>query len=353
MKNIINDITNTFPINVFSHFNYSSDATFAVTSLTEVLNEIYNFIEPGFYDKQIFVIKNLQDNFILPKERSESIRINKARLFECRADIVIQIFNNKEILLWENENIDHVFKDENNITYKFEANNELIILSNKVIDITNCSFGSRFSDEFYELEKQLFNYKLQKVKYSSCPILNDSWASDKRIFFRGGGKDIPEVYLQKSIHNFIKDMNIFKGEVGQFEPTREHNLDGAKPVDVIVRWEKSNRIALIEVKWLGKSIFEGEIKSTYTNSRANDGFVQLKQYFDLAKRDNPNKIIKCYLVVIDARRWQTNPQTTKISFSNGKYYENVEISIDEDKQYHQIYKNIHQPIRMFVEPICD
>lgn len=353
MKNIYSNIANTFPTNVFSHFNYASVATNAVGYLSEALNEIYNFIEPGFYDGHIFVVKNLTDEVILPKETSESIHINKARLFDCKGDIVIQLFENKEILLWENENIDHIFKDNRNITYHYHSSKEEIILSDKVFDITSGSFGSRFSDEFNELETQLNNYKLHKAKYSSCPILNDSWTSNKRIFFKAGGKDIPEVYLQKSLHNFIKDLQIFKGDVGQFDPTREHILGASKPVDIIVRWEKSNRIALIEIKWLGKSLHDGQIKSNHNNSRANEGFKQLKEYFDLAKQDNPNKIIKCYLVVIDARRWNTNEHTVSISHLNGMHYKNTEITIDEDKNYHQTYKNIHAPIRMFVEPICD
>jgi hypothetical protein len=194
---------------------------------------------------------------------------------------------------------------------------------------------------------------LHKIKYSSCPIFNESWISEKRIFFKGGGKDVPEKYMQESLQNFLKDLSIFKGEIGQFDPTREHNLDARKPVDIIMRWEKSNRIALIEIKWMGKSMHNGQIKSEHSNSRANEGFEQLKGYFDLAKRDSPNKIIKCYLVVIDARRWQTNAKTTTISFKNGMYYAEKDIELDDDKKYHLIYKNIHKPLRMFVEPICE
>jgi hypothetical protein len=226
-------------------------------------------------------------------------------------------------------------------------------VKNKEIDRSIRSFGSRFSDEFYELEQQLSNYYLHKINYSSCPIFSESWYSDKRIFFKGGGKNIPEKYMQQSLQNFIRDLSIFKGNIGQFEPTREHNTDARKPVDIIVRWEKSNRIALIEIKWLGKSIHNGKVKSEHSNSRANDGFLQLKEYFDLARKDYPNKLIKCYLIVIDARRWQTNEKTTTISYQNGMYYENKEIELDDNKQFHLIYKNIRAPIRMFVEPICD
>jgi len=354
MENIQTDsITGSFPLNVLKEFNYSREATLAMEIINKELRELFNFIEPGLFDKKIIIFKNLNDDILFPKDQSIGMTMNKAILFNYTKDVIIQIFNNRNILMWENIDTDTVFKCENNIVYLFESNREKYFVKNKEIDITIRSFGSRFSEEFDELEQQLNNYYLHKIKYSTCPIFSESWYSDKRIFFKGGEKDIPEKYMQQSLQNFIKDLSIFKGDIGQFEPTREHNVDARKPVDIIVRWEKSNRIALIEIKWLGKSIHNGKFKSEHLNSRANDGFLQLKEYFDLAKRDYPNKLIRCYLVVIDARRWQTNEQTTTISYQNGMHYANMEIELDDDKKFHLIYKNIRAPIRMFVEPICD
>jgi hypothetical protein len=353
MANTYESISNSFPHNVLKEFDYSEEATLAIEIINKELRELFNFIEPGLFDKKIMVIKNINDDIIFPDNDSINLTMNKALLFSYNKKIVIQLFNDRNILMWENVDVDPVFNCEDNIIYLFESNRESFFVKNKKIDITIRSFGSRYSDEFSELELQLTNYYVNKIKCSSCPIFNESWSSEKRIFFKGGGKDIPEKYMQESLQNFLKDLSIFKGEIGQFEPTREHTLDARKPVDIIVRWEKSNRIALIEIKWLGKSIHNGQIKSEHTNRRANEGFKQLKDYFDLAKRDNPNKFIKCYLVVIDARRWQTNVKTATISFTNGMYYAGKDIEIDDDKKYHSIYKNIHEPIRMFAEPICE
>lgn len=349
----INSITNSYPNNILKEFDYSDEATLAITIINQELTELFNFVEPGLFNNKIIVVKNLKDKPIFSLEESISLKMNKAKLFNFNQDIVIQLFSDRNILMWEDTEYSSIFKCNDNITYLYENNKEKFFLKGKEVDVTICAFGSRFSDEFNNLEKQLNNYYIHKVKYSSCPILQQAWSSEKRIFFKGGGKDIPEKYIQESLHNFIKDLSIFKGEVGQFDPTREHNLNVSKPVDIIVRWEKSNRIALIEIKWLGKSIHEGEFKSKFNNSRANYGYKQLKEYFDLAKRDNPNKIIKCYLVVIDARRWQTSESTSVISYSNGMYYLNKDIKLDDDKKYHLLYKNMNQPIRMFVEPICD
>jgi hypothetical protein len=349
----LESISNSFPNNVLKEFNYSEEATLAIEIINKELRELFNFIEPSLFNEEIIVIKNINDDIAFPNQDSINLAMNKALLFNYNKKIIIQLFNDRNVLMWENVDTDTIFTCDDNIIYLFESNHERFFAKNKEIDITIRSFGSRYSDEFDELELQLNKYHLHKIKYSSCPIFNESWSSEKRIFFKGGGKDIPENYMQKSLQNFLKDLSIFKGEIGQFEPTREHTLDARKPVDIIVRWEKSNRIALIEIKWLGKSIHDGNIKSEHNNDRANEGFEQLKDYFDLAKRDYPNKIIKCYLVVIDARRWRTNKETITISLKNGMYYEEKDIEIDEDKKYHLTYKNIHKPIRMFAEPICE
>jgi hypothetical protein len=352
-KKCLESISNSFPNNVLKEFNYSEEATLAIEIINKELRELFNFIEPGLFDKKIIVVKNIRDDIIFSIHNSINLNMNKALLFNYDKEIVIQLFNNRNIFMWENVDIESIFQCEDNIIYQFESNREKFFVKNKEIDITIRSFGSRYSDEFDELESQLNQYHLHKIKYSSCPIFNESWISEKRIFFKGGNANVPEKYMQESLQNFLKDLSIFKGEIGQFEPTREHNLDARKPVDIIVRWEKSNRIALIEIKWMGKSICNGKIRSNHSNDRANEGFNQLKEYFDLAKHDYPNKLIKCYLVVIDARRWRTNTKTTAISFESGMYYAEKNIELDGDKKYHLVYKNIHEPMRMFVEPICE
>lgn len=348
----LSDIESYYPNNVLKIFGYSEQATLALEIINKELKDLFNFIEPAYFENRFIVVKNFQDDYILSKVNCTNIRMNKAKLFYYKKDVIIQVFENKDVILWEDIDCSSIFDNENNLIYVFNSNKEVFFAHKQEIDITKNEFGSQFSDEFHELEKQLYNYNLHRVRHSSCPLLFDSWHSSNKIFFKGGGKDIPESFIQKSLHNFIKDLSIFKGELGQFDPTREHNTDARKPVDIIVRWEKSNRIALIEIKWMGKSIHNSEFKSNHNNSRANEGYADLKEYFDLARKDNPNKLIKCFLVVIDGRRWNTNETTTTISYSNGMHYENEEITLDEDKKFHTNHKEICKPIRMFAEPIC-
>jgi len=136
---------------------------------------------------------------------------------------------------------------------------------------------------------------------------------------------------------------------------REYTLGASKPVDVRVFWREANRAALIELKWLGQSLKgDGSIGTPYSNGRANDGMSQIKEYIDLDSSDSPEIITKGYLAVIDARRRNISSiKVSTVSRNDGLYYQNNNLSIDEDKQYWTSFPNIEEPIRMFSEPICE
>ena len=321
--------------------------------ITKTLIELFNFFEPAFFKGKFYILNELDNNFVLPENKSKLITFNKERLINQIDDFVIQIIDNN-LYLWEEFDISSCIEMENILIYHFKKNKEFFIANKEKIEITEVPFGSRFSNEFWELSNFLQKYAISKIKNSSCPIFNRSWYDGNKIFFKSGNNDIPEKYMQESLKNFIDDIRIFKGEIGQFESDREHTLGAERPVDVLIKWEKSNRVALIEIKWLGKSIKENKkITSTHTNSRANEGYIQLKDYYELAKKDYPTKIIKCYLVVIDGRRWKTNDKTISISFTDGMHYSTEELKIKDSIQYWKTYPNIEEPIRMFVEPKCE
>ncbi len=341
-----------YPVEIYKAFDNNKSLKI-LEELSKSLTELFNFFEPAFFSHKLFIFKEFDGNFILPEENGNLITFNKEILLNQNSDFAIQIIDNN-FYLWNDFDEDEIRSNTNSLIYFYENKKECFIANNQIINITEQPFGSRFSNEFWELNKFLERYAVSKIRTSSCPIFDDSWYEDKRIFFKGGGKDIPETFMQQSLKNFIDDIRIFKGEIGQFEGNREHTLGSERPVDLIVKWEKSNRIALIEIKWLGKSKDNnGSITSVHTNNRAVEGYEQLKDYYELAKKDYPTKIIKCYLVVIDGRRWQTNENTNSISRKNGMHYADKELEIDNDKQYWTLFPNIEKPIRMFVEPICE
>ena len=286
-------------LKVYQALNNNTRASKLLSEITKSLVELFNFFEPAFFDGRFYVYNELDNNFILPEKESQLITLNKEKLLNQQNNFAIQVMKNN-LYFWENFEDTTILNSTTALIYKFEKNREFFIANKNNIEITEQYFGSKFSNEFWELNNFLEKYAISKIRNSTCPIFNQSWYDKNRIFFKGGGKDIPEKFMQNSLKNFIDDIRIFKGEVGQFEGDREHTLGSERPVDLLVKWEKSNRIALIEIKWLGKSKNnDDKITSTHTNSRVNEGYFQLKEYFELAKKDNPTKIIKCYLVVID------------------------------------------------------
>lgn len=195
---------------------------------------------------------------------------------------------------------------------------------------------------FKELDEALYHYKTSVAKYSECQHLKSSMYSDNRILF----KPHPEYLLRDSLVYFLRAR--LRGEGLEVRP--EQNVDTSHPVDVKVLWGSTNHIALIEVKWLGKSLGFGASKfsSNYTASRARDGAFQLANYLDANNIQVPNHNTVGYLVVFDLRRRKTRVRTVEINQNDGFWYQDKEI--EYDPKYHEIRNDFAIPIRMFITP---
>lgn len=350
---IIENISGHFAIQIYKAFNHSDQSIKALEIIAKSLRkELYRYFEPSFFSGKFFVCKHFDDAFILDEKDGVEIYDKNILLNITDGVIVIQVLNNDRLMMWENVNTDAIFGRDDMLTYLFEENKEYFFANAEKIEIPFAPPGSMFATQFYELAKALNDYKTQRVFRSTCPIFSEAWFDDNHIFFKGGGKDIPEKHLQQSLHHYLDtNMNLR----GITPILREFNVlgDTPKPVDIVVNWGEANRLALIEVKWLGKSIPASGNPARHDNSRANEGIKDLKEkYFDQAQANMPRTIIKAYLIVIDARRHGTNRNTVTISYADGRYYENIELTIDGDKRFYQSIPGFEKPIRMFAAPIC-
>ena len=195
---------------------------------------------------------------------------------------------------------------------------------------------------FSNLDDALAYYKNPLVRSSDCPILSTVWYDDKRFFLIEG----PEDTVQCSLHIFLR--NTLRGDA---EVMREQNVDKTHPVDIRVNFHFTNNVALIEVKWLGKSKHpDGSPATEYTASRARDGAKQLACYLDRFTSSSPLSVVKGYLVVLDARRRGLDTDATSISEEDGMYYAYREIEFEP--RYHLERSDFNQPLRMFAEPVC-
>ena len=181
------------------------------------------------------------------------------------------------------------------------------------------------------------------IKDSSCPTFNNVWHDEKRIYF----KHAQEHIIRKSLTQYLK--TTFRGDC---EVRAEQNMDESHPVDIKITWSFSQRLALIEIKWLGTPCDGLKVGKPYSEHRARDGAKQLSDYLDSNRNQSPYHITRGYLVVIDGRRRGINQHVThQVNRENAFYFESKEISYNP--KYHELRNDFEEPIRMFAEPLCN
>ena len=231
------------------------------------------------------------------------------------------------------------------VIFVHDNGNETFLISDSDVPIARVFAGvqSIFSAPHYsDLANALANYRYPVVRHSDCPILETVSHDPNRLFL----KNKPEDTIQKSLQRYL-----YYTLRGDAEVMREQNVDDAHPVDIRVTFHFSNRVALIEVKWLGKSKHpDGSPATQYTPVRAVDGAHQLAGYLDCFADSSPSSVVKGYLVVLDARRRRLTNHATTIAAEDGMYYANSEIEFEP--RYEDQRSDFHQPLLMFAAPIC-
>ena len=132
----------------------------------------------------------------------------------------------------------------------------------------------------------------------------------------------------------------------------EQNVDESHPIDIRVTFNFPNRVGLIEIKWLGYSKdANGKTTTRYGQARAKGGALQLANYLDWFRESLPDRTARGYLVVFDCRRRRLNSFPFRLNSVDGFYFADHEI--EYDPAFHVNRSDFAEPIRMFVEPICD
>ena len=208
-----------------------------------------------------------------------------------------------------------------------------------VISASSSYFGIPY---FRELRTALEDYGSSWVKYAQCEIFRSSWLDDQRLVFRPG----PEYLMRRSLQRHLRSR---LREHSSVNIMPEQNINEEEPVDLKVFWGPHNRVALIEIKWLGKSARLGEDTATanYTDYRARSGSEQLARYLDKYHRESPDEEIRGYLAVFDGRRRAVPLPPAPVTPENATYYRYREIQYDEE-----ILKrpDMDSPVRFFCEP---
>jgi hypothetical protein len=231
------------------------------------------------------------------------------------------------------------------IVYVYENGVERFYVGGQIFKITNPSavHSSAFCrPTFSSLEAALDQYRTRVALDCSCYILQDAWAEPKRIFL----KPKPEATMRRSLQQYLRDC------FTDAEVRPEQTVDESHPVDIKVTWAETNRRALIEIKWLGRSRNEdGSLGTAYYEGRANEGAEQLVNYLESNKTAGPGLRTKGYLVVFDARRRSLNENTLFLRVENGLHYQGKEIVYNP--AYHEMRTDFAVPVRFFTAPVLN
>jgi hypothetical protein len=335
-----------------------------VETLLEVFNQlhrIYEHVDPEGILGSLTVFRALNEDTLgalviatasdaAPQRFSTAEHLTRGFSKEARMrDMVIQVCLSGDLLLSPVTDLDMDALAEHGVVYIYHSRADYVRVSgfDRRIPKLDSTHASMFAiPTFRSLREALEGYKWEMIRTSQCPIFSGAWEtgrSNDRLFFRSGrAEDI----MRDSLTYYLK---ISLRSIAEVRP--EQNMDESHPVDIKVSWTLSKKIALIEVKWLGKARNEeGRVTRVHTASRAGEGAQQLAEYLDQNASQAPTLETKGYLVVIDARRYGLNEKSETINREQGMYYANEEI--DYDPKYHELREDFEEPIRMFAEPIC-
>lgn len=313
--------------------------------ILETVRSIYQYITPEKHKKPIVIFKLVNDNDrVLPEELATRLNNIQSISQNLKNGFIVQHLDCEQILVWQDQSIDIKELAKKGVAYIYLNEVEKFCAEDSIKMVEKfANYPSLWCiPSFRNLNDALNEYSTTQIRYSSCPIFNDTWYDINRLFFKNG----PENKIRISLTNFLK---IVMRNIAEVRP--EQNVDERHPVDIKVTWNTTHRRALIEIKWLGKSRdHDGHITVDYSDARANAGAKQLADYLEMNISQAPIHITQGYLIIIDARRKGLKKDTTSINRDYGCYYQNQEIQFNP--KYHEIRTDFEVPIRMFVEPIC-
>lgn len=316
-----------------------------ILNIVKTIQDIYYYIEPSHFKGKLVICSNLNDNLVLAT-KSQTLYDKNILTTKRNETILFQLMKNEELKMWEGINFKAVLKTKEALFYCYSDFEEYFVINGQKINlIKEKSCASTFSTDYFNLDVALRNYQLDKILYSSCGHFQRCWYDAKtRLFF----KATPENDMQESLESHLISALSLRG----IDIEREHQFNARNPVDIFISWKNSNRKAVIELKWMGKSKGNNGKIHSFSDFRANDGAKQVKEYLDMAARDMPQSIIKGYLIIIDGRR--RNPQNKySISERDGFFYENKEIKFKPENDYFGKVYNFEKPIKMFTRPVCN
>jgi hypothetical protein len=327
--------------------DYGSDKQDLLLQLTDSVSKIYKHLKYNSF-KSVVIYTSIEGSTSL----SEIAGANPTTILSydnlsplTGEHIVIEVKPNGDLHYSIDFSFDINVNRNSAIIYNFVKSTETETIFGKASDKKLPSIpdsDSYFAIQTYkDLDLALEDYNTKVARHSECGYLKDIWADANKIFF----KPKPEHILRDSLTHFLKI------RLRNTEVRPEQIVDKSHPVDIKVTWTLASHLALIEIKWLGKSLRTTgtkKIKQIYTRQRALNGAKQLADYLDANLIQSPVKTTRGYLAIFDARRWGCNKNSTTISNADGMKYLNDVIIYNPN--YNATRTDFAKPFKFFMQP---
>jgi hypothetical protein len=312
----------------------------ALRGVITSVRRVYSSVDPSVAGGKVIVFQRIE-----PHEANRSGRAATPLNLQAAlaGDIVLEVHSDGDIEFASTTESAEALS-EHAVVYEYSAGSERIYARFENRQVPNVLPGKQSSfamPTFVELKDALETYATKLASASQCRILRTAWFDDHRFYLKRG----PEEIMRQSLEQFLR--GVLPADV-----MPEQNVDETHPVDIRVTYDLPKRVALIEIKWLGKSRHaNADEAAEFSEYRARDGARQLAEYLDSHRAYVSGVALRGYLVVFDARRRNLKPETVSLSRADGLYFRDREIAFDP--AYHDVRDDFEQPIRMFVEPECE
>ncbi|MDR2667194.1 MAG: hypothetical protein LBB34_03770 [Holosporales bacterium] len=318
----------------------------ALLKTIDTLIKIYRNIDPSVHKNPIIAYRYIDPLRDIDKSKYISSVLSPDHITtELDKPCAIEISGSTTLFISNYDDFDPTELSRDAIVYLFKDQTEFFFIGGKIYEVINPLgqlHASIFSRPSYKsLMKALKDYGIRQASNSTCQILKNIWTDNNRLILCNKPEHIMRNSLTQFLYSVLQDAEV----------RPEQNVDDSHPVDIKITWNLTNRRAIIEIKWLGKSLSDtvGGYTS-YTEARARSGAKQLADYLDSSHEFGPTVQTRGYLVIFDARRKNMHSIPASLSYDDGFHYANKEINFNP--LYHIQRSDFEEPVRFFMAPLC-
>jgi len=230
------------------------------------------------------------------------------------------------------------------VVYHFDGADHFVV-GGELIDVPNpTTFPSIWGiPTFFDLGQALEHYRDALALRCRCPELQAMWFDPESRWIL---QNKPEDQMQLSLHVFL--VSSLRAHQ-RIEVRREQPAGGRRPPDIKVTWSMTNRLAFVEVKWMGASVHATEHRISWRpdEREANKGASQLVKYLDENAAEAPGYQTMGFLVVFDARREGVDVDA-ELTREQAVHFVDRDVVYDPD--YTEQRHDFAEPLRMYIYP---